>query len=432
MQRTYKVFKFGGASVRDAEAVRNVASILRTYQGEKIVVVISAMGKTTNQMEALLAAYYGQDGTAQEKLELVRQAHYQTCVELLSQPEKVIAHLNDLLVEIEWILEEEPHPDYNFTYDQIVSIGELLSTRIVCGWLDEAGIDNQWCDARDVIQTDNSYRHGNVDWKSTLERAQIQIKPALEQSDLVITQGFIGSTSENFTTTLGREGSDYSAAILAFCLDAVSVHIWKDVPGVLTADPKLFENVSLIDRMSYREAIEMTYYGAKVIHPKTIKPLQNKSIPLFVKSFQDPAAEGSWIGTDLQEFLPPIIVLAKNQSLLHIATTDYSFVAENHLSEIFALFAKHHLKINLMRNTAISFSVCVQREDSKFQAFRQDLNRDLKVVYDHDLELLTVRHCTDGILERLTKGKQILFEERFKDTVQLVIRQEPSLAPRDT
>ncbi|MEL6988481.1 MAG: aspartate kinase, partial [Bacteroidota bacterium] len=348
-----KIFKFGGASVRDAERIKNVGHILNDYKDQPIVIVISAMGKITNALEEVVKAFQTSTMDAAEALQKVKTFHATLLKELFQDDDPIYPTINDTFVEIDWMIEEEFPESFDYAYDQIVSVGELLSTKIVAAYLNNIGIKNTWLDARDIIQTDNTYRDGRVNWQLTKERTKSTI-PTLLEKGLVITQGFIGSTSENFTTTLGREGSDYSAAIIGYCLDAGSVSIWKDVPGILTGDPKLFEDVEKIDQLSYREAIEMTYYGAKVIHPKTIKPLQNKAIPLHVKCFLDKEGSGTIISNEEVNNYPSIVVVEHNQCMLHISVNDFSFVAEHHLSEIFTLLAKHRIKVNLMRNTAIS------------------------------------------------------------------------------
>lgn len=425
MKKSLKVFKFGGASLKDADRIRNVAEILKTFSQDEILIVVSAMGKVTDSMEKVVAAHAEQNGAAAELLEAVKQQHYQLCNELLGPEHEVYDLINDTFVEVEWVLDEEPHDNYDYMYDQIVSVGELVSSRIVHAFLNSIGLPTQWLDARDVIQTDNIFREGWVQWDATQERADRIAKPMLEEPGFIITQGFIGSTSENFTTTLGREGSDYTAAIFSFCLDAESMTIWKDVPGVLTADPRVFENVTKLDRLSYKEAIEMTYYGAKVIHPKTIKPIQNKNIPLYVKSFLDPAGEGTYISDEVEDTYPPMVAIEQDQALLQISTRDFSFVAEHHISHIFNLVAEFRLQVNMMQNTAISFVLCMNDIDDKVDRFAAKLQDQFKILIDRDLELITVRHYQKPILDRLREGKMVLLEERIRKTVQMVVKTVP-------
>jgi len=304
MKNKLQIHKFGGASIKDASAMQNVGSIVQSWKDQSNVIVVSAMGKTTNALEKLLDAYFHEEGAASEILQTIKQQHLEVAQQLFDAHHEVFTSINDTFVEIEWIIEETPQDAYDYLYDQMVSVGELASTRILAAYLQTLGLPVHWLDARDVIQTDNTYREGRIDWETTLERCQEIIPPLLAEGKMVLMQGFIGATSENFTTTLGREGSDFSAAILAYCLDANRMSIWKDVQGVMTADPRLFEKVSKIDRLSYKEAIEMTYYGAKVLHPKTIKPLQNKNIPLYVKSFIEPSGAGTYVGGDVEEQYP--------------------------------------------------------------------------------------------------------------------------------
>lgn len=426
-----KVFKFGGASVKDSEGFSNVGQILQKYSDEKIVVVVSAMGKTTNALEEVVKSFYAQDGQTEALLLKIKSSHVALIQELFPVSQAVLDDINDAFVEIEWVLEEVPHEDYDYTYDQIVSMGELLSSKILIHYLQYLKISSKWLDVRDVILTDNTYRDARIQWDTTQSNAKHKIIPMLETANHIVTQGFIGTTSENFTTTLGREGSDYTAAILSYCLDADSMHIWKDVPGVLTGDPRIFDEVIKMPRISYNEAIEMTYYGAKVIHPKTIKPLQNKQIPLFVRPFLDPSSEGTVISDEKEMSYPPVIVIEHDQTLLHISTNDFSFVAEHHLSMIFALLAKHRLKVNMMRNTAISFSVCVNNIPDRIKKFEKELGTEFKMIQDNDLELVTIRHYNEDILKDMKKNKLILFEEKLQDTVQMVVRNLPKMKRKE-
>lgn len=421
MKSDVGVYKFGGASVRDAEAVRNVASIVKAANGP-LVIVVSAMDKMTNALEKLTNAYFEESDEVLAAYNEVKTFHWNLATELFEPGHDVFARMNDLFVEIDWIIEESPEDSYDYIYDQIVSIGEFLSTRIVSAFLDSEGVGNTWLDVRDVLKTDNAHREARVEWKLTSDLIPKLVRRHLEKTRVIVTQGFIGCTSENFTSTLGREGSDFSAAIFAHCLDAKSLTIWKDVEGVLTADPKAFDDVTKIDRLTYLEAIEMTYYGAKVLHPKTIKPLQNKSIPLYVRSFEHPEKNGTWIGTDLDGIIPPVVVLEENQCLIHISTRDFSFVAEHHLSQVFAHLASQRIKVNLMRNTAISFSVCCTFHQRKIEALSKLLEASFDVIVDTDLMLLTVRHANDAVLKSLLGDKTVIMEERFRETVQCVVR----------
>lgn len=428
MKQSIKVFKFGGASVKDADGIKNVVSILERFKAEKIVIIVSAMGKTTNALELVVGAHFNRTGEAYKLLNEIKKNHYDLIDQLFEKGHEVYDEVNDLFnAQVEWVLEEEPHENYDFLYDQIVSVGELVSTKIVASYLNKRGLPTHWLDARDVILTDDIYREGWVQWDETQENANRKVKPLLEKPGFILTQGFIGTTKENFTTTLGREGSDYTAAIFSFCLDAESMTIWKDVPGVLNADPRLFNNTVKLDRLSYKEAIEMTYYGAKVIHPKTIKPLQNKNIPLYVKSFIKPEDEGTYIGGDVDDLYPSIITVEKNQTMLQISTKDFSFVAEHHLSDMFQAIADLRLQVNMMQNSAISFSVCVTdlEIDDKVDRFINRIQKDFKVIADRNLEIIAVRHPQENIVANLLKGKMVLMEERVKETLQFVVKQVP-------
>jgi aspartate kinase len=426
-----KVFKFGGASVRDAAGIKNVATILQRYKDEQLVIIVSAMGKNTNALEAVINAHAKQTGNAHELYNEVKESHYAVMRELFDANDEVFTTINDTFVEGEWVLDEAPNEDYDYMYDQLVCMGELVSTRILSAYFNKAGLNTQWLDARDVVITDNTYREGWVIWEKTRTNIQKVVPPMLAAGGFVLTQGFIGSTTENFTTTLGREGSDYSAAIFAHCLDAESMTIWKDVPGVLNADPRLFENVIKLDRLSYKEAIEMTYYGATVIHPKTIKPLQNKSIPLYVKSFINPDGEGTEISSDTEDTYPPIIVVEKNQALLHISTLDYSFVAEHHMARLFDKLATQRIFVNSMQNTAISFTICVPNVADRIEKFCKEVSDEFKIKKESELELITIRHYTQDTIDNLKKGKIVLFEERIRNTMQMVVRNLPPIERRE-
>jgi aspartate kinase len=422
MERKPKVFKFGGAALKDAAAVMNVRQILNKYKEEKLVIVVSAIGKTTDALEKVVAAHAGQDGTAVDLLNEIKMQHFGLIEELLSREHEVNALVNDLFVEVDWALEEPPHENYDYLYDQIVSVGELVSSRIVGAYLEETGLPAHWVDARDVVLTDDIYREGWVQWPETGERAGRVFRPLLENDGFVITQGFIGSTKDNQTTTLGRAGSDYSAAIFSYCLDATEMTIWKDVPGMLTADPRFFKDAVKLEELSYREAIEMTYYGATVIHLKTIKPLQRKGIPLFVKSFLDPEAPGTRISGDQVNRYPPMVAVERRQAYLEISARDYSFVAEQHLADLFKLIEALRLQVNLMQNSGISFKLCLNDTEDKVDQFIQRIQANYEVSFTRDLELITVRHDTPEVLDKIRKGKTVLFEKRIPETVQWVAR----------
>jgi aspartate kinase len=433
MKQSVSVFKFGGASLKDPAAVRNVANILQLHTSQQLVVVVSAMGKTTDALETVVQAHAAQSGKAFEILEGIKAQHYRLMDELFEPNDEIYAQVNDTFVEIEWALDEPPHENYDYMYDQIVSVGEVVSSKIVAAFLNKTGLPTQWLDARDVIMTDDIFREGWVQWDETKERVERILKPMLQQPGFLLTQGFIGSTSENFTTTLGREGSEYSAAILSFCLDAQDMTIWKEVPGVLTADPRLFNNVVKLDRLSYKEALEMTYYGAKIIHLKTISPLQNKSIPLYVKSFMDPQGEGTLISSEVEDIYPPLVAVEANQVLLQISTRDFSFVAEHHISFLFKLIAELRLQVNMMQNSAISFRICINDVDDKADRFAERISDKFKVILERGLELVTVRHYQENVLENLRRGKIVLMEERIGNiTAQMVMKTVPTIERKQT
>jgi aspartate kinase len=422
-----EVYKFGGASVCDAKSIKNMAALIKGAATENLLVVISAIGKVTNQLEVLCESYLAGDGRATQLLEEIKAFHFNILNDLFPEHQHpVFDEVSNVFVEIEWLLEEEASDAPDYIYDQIVSIGEIASTKLVTAYLKSIGTNVIWADARNYIKTDNSYQEGQVDWQKTEAEIQRHLLPHL-QKHIVITQGFIGSTSENFTTTLGREGSDYSAAIFSSCLNASSLTIWKDVPGVLNADPKWFAETERIPQLSYHDAIELTYYGATVIHPKTIKPLQNKDIPLYVRSFLDPKQPGTAI-TALQTHLPvPSFIFKVNQVLISILPRDYSFIIEENLSGIFNLFHKHKVKINTMLNSALSFSVSVDQDSSKLQALISDLSVLYKVKYNTGLELATIRYYNEDTIKRVTLNKQILLEVKSRYTCQILMKDQSAV-----
>lgn len=417
-----QVFKFGGASVKDAAGIINLSQIVAQNQHKQLLIVVSAMGKTTNALEKLTRAYVDQSDDMHTIFDEIKQYHYDILHQLFDPGHAVFDEVANTFVEIDWTIEDDPQDEFDFIYDQIVSIGEMVSTRIVNAYLNQIGIKSHWLDVRGYIHTDNTYREGKVDWAKTTKSIQQDV-PALLQKGVVVTPGFLGGTSENFTTTLGREGSDYTASIFASCLKADSVTIWKDVPGVLNADPKLFKDTVKYDELSYAEAIEMTYYGASVIHPKTIKPLQNAKIPLLVKPFMQPGEPGTIITeTDHITFNTPVIIVKKDQVLLSISTKDHSFVSEGHLTDIFALFAKTHVKVNIMQASAVSFTVCFDHDTERFEKLTAALKHNFTIRYNTGLSLITVRHYNMAIIEQLTAGKTILLEQVSRNTTQMIVR----------
>lgn len=409
-----KVYKFGGASVKDANGVRNVFSILKEDKNNDKVIVISAMGKITNMLEDVVNDYVNGKSPS---LDDVKNYHFSIIKELFPENHSIYDEVNNLFVEIEWAIEDAPTSTYDYEYDQIVSVGELLSTKIVSAFLSLKGYENSWIDARDIIRTDNTFRNTRLDWELTTELIHKFISP----KGIYITQGFIGCTSENFTTTLGREGSDFTAAILSFVLESDEVVIWKDVDGMLNADPRYFDDAQLLHQLSFSEAIELAYFGAKVIHPKTIQPLKEKNIPLRVKSFIKPENEGTIIFEDaeMRPFLPSYII-KENQILISISAKDLSFIVEDHLSHIFALFSKYGLRINVMQNTAVSFSACTDNDIQKVPALIKELESGYLVKYIDGLTLCTIRHYSDNDISRVSAGKSLLLEQKSNETAQFV------------
>lgn len=415
-----RVFKFGGASVNDADGVRNVVNVLNEVGYDNTLVVISAMGKTTNTMESLVTAYFEDKRRIPIVIQEIMDFHTTILSELFEKKDHPIYEkIQTLFEEVKGFLAWNKSPKYAFVYDQVVGYGELISTNIVSAYMNETGLANTWHDVRELIKTDNSYRDAQVNW----ERTEAEVRAKVDMSKLNITQGFLGSDDNNFTTTLGREGSDYTAAILAYCLDAKSVTIWKDVPGVLNADPRNFEKTELLDKISYREAIELAFYGASVIHPKTLQPLQRKEIPLQVKSFLNPLDNGTTVGEGKGiSPLIPCFIVKKNQVLLKLSTLDFSFIVEDNISEIFKLFHDHRLKVDLIQNSAISFSVCLDNKFGGLQSILKELETKFKVVCHEDVSLYTIRHFDDAAVKSLQNGRSVLVEQRGKETVQLVVK----------
>jgi aspartate kinase len=417
------VFKFGGASVKDAEGIKTLAEIVRLNRDKQLLIVVSAIDKTTNRLEELTRAYMNRQDNTGQLLSSIKAYHEEILNNLFNEKNHAVYDtIANTFVEIEWMLEEEPHDDYAFVYDQIVSIGELVSTKIVSAYLNHEGLSNHWLDARNFIHTDNTYREGKVDWEKTCNSIQQQI-PGILNKQYVVTQGFIGGTSENYTTTLGREGSDYSAAIFASCLRAESVTIWKDVPGVLNADPKLFPDTVKYDELSYTEALEMTYYGATVIHPKTIKPLQNANIPLLVKSFIAPEDPGTMISEAASISETSSIIIKNNQVFASISTKNLAFINEECLRDIFKIFAHHHIKINTMQVSAISFSTCFDWDEERVSKVFKELEKDYNLNHNTGLKLITIRHYTEELINKLTGNNTILLKQLSRNTAQLVINE---------
>lgn len=413
-----KIFKFGGASIKDATGVKNVANILQSEGTDNTVVVISAMGKNTNAFEAVIDAYYYKTDKLSEKLGVIEDFHKDLMGGLFEKDDKIYKEIEILLGELSWFLARNTSQRFNYVYDQIVCFGELLSTKIVSAYLTKIGVENNWFDVRNYIKTDSNYRDAKVDWDLT----QDLISTKLDASKLNITQGFIAANDTENTTTLGREGSDYTAGIFAYCLAAENVTIWKDVPGVLNADPRVFQDTVLLEQISYEEAIEMAFYGASVIHPKTLQPLERKEIPLLVRSFINPKGIGTSVtkGTGLVP-LTPCFIVKKDQILVSIAALDFSFMVENNLSYIFQKLHDYQLKVNLIQNSAISFSVCIDNKFKNFDAFYNALKTEFKIEVHKGVDLYTVRHFNDKSIASIgEKGKSLLTQVN-KETIQIVL-----------
>ncbi|HVS98031.1 MAG TPA: aspartate kinase [Puia sp.] len=419
-----QVFKFGGASVNSVERIRQIPAILRKYPGEQLLIVISAMGKTTNALEKVAEAFY--DGHREEALRLfglLKASHLTTAKYLLDRNYLAAeVHLRDFFTEIEWLLHDRPVREYDYYYDQIVCIGELLSTSIISAFLAESGIGNQWIDVRDIFRTDANFRDAGIDWEDTGQKVKDEVFPLFNDGDIVVTQGFIGATRDNESTTLGREGSDYSAAVFANLLGAESQTIWKDVEGVMNADPKQFPDAKILRELNYDEVIEMAYYGAQVIHPKTIKPLQNKDIPLYVKCFLDADLPGTIIHNGSVKGLPPIIVLKPDQVLAHLHSKDFSFVGETGTARLYDLFGRVRVKPNLIQSGAVSLQVCLDDRPARIERLALGAADLFDVQIERGLTLLTIRHYNAEVLNRLTAGKKEVLRQQTTETVQILLR----------
>lgn len=418
-----KVFKFGGASVNSVERIRSLPAILQQSSFDKLVIIVSAMGKTTNALEKVAEAFYaGKKEEALQLFEQVKQQHLGTAKYLLVTHYLACeAQLRDFFTEVEWLLHDQPVRSYDYYYDQVVCAGELFSTAIVSAYLNEAGVANTWLDVRDIFRTDNNFRDAAIDWTVTAAQTEQRVKPLFASANIVLTQGFIGATSENESTTLGREGSDYTAAVFANLLDAENQTIWKDVESVMNADPKQFPDAVPIAELNYNEVIEMAFYGAQVIHPKTIKPLQNKGIPLYVKCFLDAALPGTVIHNQPVHHLPPIIVLKEKQVLLQMSSRDFSFVGEQHAGHLYQLFEKLFIKPNLTQNGAISFLCVLDDHSEKIEKLALEASAFLDVQVQKELSLLTIRHYSKAVFDKLTAGKTVLLRQQTPETIQLLL-----------
>ncbi len=416
-----KVFKFGGASVNNVERIQSVKDILSLYKDEKLVVIISAMGKTTNALEKVAEAFFaGKKDEALQLFSVIKNQHITKAKYLLvTHYNACEEHLNNFFTEVEWLLHDKPVREYDYYYDQIVSIGELLSTSIVSFYLNESGIANKWIDVRDIIRTDDNFRDANVDWNYTARKVE---QLSFESTNIILTQGFIGSTDENESTTLGREGSDFTAAVFANLLNAESQTIWKDVEGVMSADPKQFPDAQLIPELSFDEVIEMAYYGAQVIHPKTIKPLQNKNIPLNVKCFLDPSLPGTIISGKNIKDLPPIVIIKEKQVLMHLRSLDFSFVEGKPIGELYQLLQQLNIKPNLIQTGAIALQLCLDDRTEKIQQLAATCSEIFDVQVEKDLSLLTIRHFNNDLLLKMTSYKEIVLKHQTRETVQVVYK----------
>jgi aspartate kinase len=413
-----KIFKFGGASVKDAESVKNVASIIKTEGAKDTLVVISAMGKMTNAFEDVVDAYYNKEEDLPNKLNFIEEFHTNIIDSLFDKDDEIYKDVAILFGELGWFLARNTSQRFNYVYDQIICFGELLSTKILSGYLAKIGTENVWFDVRNYVKTDSNYRDAKVDWQLTEDL----ITKKVDTSKINITQGFIAANDTENTTTLGREGSDYTAGIFAYCLNAESVTIWKDVDGVLNADPRVFTDTTLLEQISYEEAIEMAFYGASVIHPKTLQPLERKEIPLLVRSFISPKAKGTRVskGSRLVPYIPCFIV-KKNQILVSISALDFSFMVENNISYIFKKLHDYQLKVNLIQNSAISFSVCIDNKFNKFDEFFNELKKEFKIDVQTGVDLYTIRHFDNQAIKDIDAKGTSLLTQVNKETSQIIV-----------
>ncbi len=414
------VYKFGGASIKDVNRIKNINSILDKYDEGRLVIVFSAIGKVTNMLESLVDLYFNKHTDYILEFNKLKDLHYNIANKLFKNDHHVFDEINNIFIEMEWILEEEPVKTYSFIYDQIVSFGEHLSCKIMSEYLNANGFLNEFIDARDMICTDDSFRNAKIDWKKTTESIKRNIS-----NYHCVTQGFIGVNSENYTTTLGREGSDFTAAILGYVLNANKVVIWKDVPGMMNADPKYFPDAKLLSNLSFDEAIELAFFGAKVIHPKTLQPLKKKNIALRIKSFLDLDNEGTLINSDIiNSSKKACYIIKDNQILISISDVNLSFIIEDHMSEIFLLLSKHALSVNMMQNSAVSFSICIDNDKYKAPNLINDLKKRFKVFYNEDLTLYTIRNYTKDLEKELVKNKKVFLEQKSRNNLQIVARME--------
>ena len=419
-----KVFKFGGASVNTTDRIQNVGKIMKDYTDQKVLVVVSAMGKTTNALEKVVEAYFHEKkDEALQLFQAIKNSHETTLKYLVNLNWNAAStNLQNFFTEIEWMLHDKPVRSYDYYYDQVVCVGELLSTAIVSAYLNEVGVSNKWVDVRDIFRTDDNFRDANIDWDYTSNKVRTDIVELFTETNIIVTQGFIGATDENESTTLGREGSDYTAAVFANLLDAESLTIWKDVEGVMNADPKQFPEAKFIRELNYDDVIEMAYYGAQIIHPKTIKPLQNKSIPLYVKCFLDSTMPGTIIHTKTLKDLPPLIVVKEKQVLIQLHSRDFSFVGEKPVADLYQLLHDIRIKPNLIQTGAITIHVCLDDHPEKIEKLAFSASESFEVQVERNLTLLTIRHYDEDILKKMLDGKNAELRQQSPDTVQVVVR----------
>lgn len=420
-----QVYKFGGASIESPERMKALLPIIAEAK-DQLIVVVSAKGKTTNLLENIVhEACAGNKQKAGMLLKELEADHLDYAAKVLDNLayKQIADELNEYFSELQWAVDDATAERYDYSYDQIVCMGELLSTKIFCAYLQNQGLNYEWIDSRDIIRTDDTYRDAKVDWENSQNQARQIVGTLLAEGKNVVVQGFIGATSDNASVTLGREGSDYSAAMMAAMLGGKSVTIWKDVEGLKNADPKIFNDTVKIEAITYHEVIEMAYYGAQVIHPKTIKPLQNNNIPLYVKCFLNKELKGTVIQNEVSSiFYPPLIILKKNQILLQVTTRDFSFITEDNLSNLYSIFHNLKIKINLIQNAAISFVACIDNKEEQVKQLITLLEKDFKVFSNEDVHLLTIRHYTPETLFDLTKGRYPLLEQKTRETVQVVYK----------
>lgn len=417
-----EIFKFGGASVKDAKGVKNFVATLDQLAKKEVLIVISAMGKMTNAFEFIVKSYFQKNPNLEGLLKEAKLFHEKIIEDLNFEDSNFIkTEVESIFNGIIDFMQRNQVFDFDFVYDQIVSQAEFLSTRICSAYLKEKGTDNLWLDARECIKTDSDFRRAKINWKET----SLAVVKNINTSSITITQGFIGVDNQNRTTTLGREGSDYTAGIFAYCLNAKEVSIFKDVPGVLNADPREFDQTTLIEEISYREAIEMAFYGASVIHPKTLQPLQRKGIPLRVRSFLSPKQPGTYVGSDL-DIVPeiPCFILKKNQILLSISDREFHFVMEQDISEIFKFLHEYKVKVNMIQNSAISFSLCIEDNFNNFNQLLSKLQSKYKVKYNENVNLFTIRHFNDEVVKSIEEDKVVLLKQRSRETVQLIVKRK--------